>query len=80
MPENFVDFVCDGLPGPNGCRFVELEDRHGHSIGIGEWVERPDGLYALRVPIANPPYPLFCRTPAKCAGNGYCKSDPACND
>jgi hypothetical protein len=26
-----------------------------------------------------PPYP-FCRTPEKCAGQGYCKRDPACNE
>lgn len=25
------------------------------------------------------PYP-FCRTPLKCAGNGYCKAEFACND
>jgi hypothetical protein len=25
------------------------------------------------------PYP-FCRTPVKCAGNGYCKQEFACND
>lgn len=26
-----------------------------------------------------PPYPM-CRTPGICAGAGYCKRDPACND
>ena len=25
------------------------------------------------------PYP-FCRTPDKCAGAGYCRNDPACNN
>jgi hypothetical protein len=28
---------------------------------------------------ADAPYP-FCRTPAKCAGKGYCPADIACND
>ena len=79
MDGNYIDFVCDGLPGPEGPRFVELEDKHGRSIALGEWVERSDGLFALRIPIAAAPYP-FCRTPAKCAGNGYCKADPACNN
>lgn len=26
-----------------------------------------------------PPYP-FCRTPAECAGKGYCPKEFACND
>lgn len=26
-----------------------------------------------------PPYP-FCHTPDKCAGKGYCRNDPACNN
>jgi hypothetical protein len=26
-----------------------------------------------------PPYP-FCRTPKQCAGKGYCRNDPACNN
>jgi len=26
-----------------------------------------------------PPYP-FCRTPAECAGKGYCPKEIACND
>lgn len=32
-----------------------------------------------RVHELKPPYP-FCRTPDKCAGQGYCKRDPACDD
>lgn len=79
MEGNYIDFVCDGLPGPDGPRFVELEDKSGRSIALGEWVSRSDGLFALRVPIANAPYP-FCRSPARCAGKGYCPNDPACNN
>ncbi len=26
-----------------------------------------------------PPYP-FCYTPDKCAGKGYCRNDPSCNN
>ena len=42
-------FVCDGPPGPEAGRFVEVEDAIGHSIRKGEWVKRPDGYWALRV-------------------------------
>jgi len=48
----FVDIVFDGPPGPEGPRFVEVEDHHGQSISFGEWVERPDGYWALRIPVA----------------------------
>ena len=30
--------------------FVELEDDQGRSIDLGEWVERDDGAWALRLP------------------------------
>lgn len=33
-----------------GPRLVEIEDGTGHSIAIGEWIERGDGLWALRIP------------------------------
>lgn len=44
-----IDIVFDGPPGPQGGRFVEVE-RDGRSIRIGEWVEREDGYWALRIP------------------------------
>jgi len=30
--------------------FVEVEDDRGRSIRLGDWVERDDGLWALRIP------------------------------
>lgn len=48
LPSIYVVF--DGPPGPEGPRFVEVEDSGGRSISIGEWVTRPDGLWALRIP------------------------------
>lgn len=49
-----VDFVCEKSPGPsNECVFVELEDETGRSIKLGEWVKRPDGFHALRIPRAS---------------------------
>jgi hypothetical protein len=40
-----VDIVFDGPPGPDGPRFVEVENAMGQSIKFGEWV---DGFTVLR--------------------------------
>jgi hypothetical protein len=45
----FVDIVFDGPPGPESGRFVEVENEHGRSIDLGDWVHRPDGFWALRI-------------------------------
>ena len=45
-----VDIVFDGPPGPVAGRFVEVEDESGASIKVGEWVERDDGYWVLRIP------------------------------
>lgn len=46
---NHIDIVFDGPPGPVGGKFVEVEDHAGKSISLGDWVERPDGYWALRI-------------------------------
>lgn len=46
-----IDIVFDGPPGPVCGRFVEVENAEGKSISFGEWVERPDGYWALRLTI-----------------------------
>lgn len=33
----------DGPPGPEGPRFIEVEDMSGTSFRLGEWVEAEDG-------------------------------------
>lgn len=43
-----IDIVFDGPPGPESGRFVEVEDAHGFSRSLGEWVQRDDGYWALR--------------------------------
>jgi hypothetical protein len=48
MPE-FIDVVFDGPPGHEPGRFVEVEDPNGASIGVGEWIDRGDGYWALRI-------------------------------
>lgn len=51
-----VHFVCDRLPDQDGCRFIELENPQGESLGdeSGKWEIRPDGLAQLVVEIASP--------------------------
>ncbi len=48
-PADYIDIVFDDGPGPVAGRFVEVEDSSGKSISVGEWVERPDGFWALRI-------------------------------
>ena len=54
-----IDIVFDGPPGPTAGRFVEVEDDTGKSISFGEWVERPDGYWALRLKKSAPPIMIF---------------------
>jgi len=44
-----IDVVFDGPPGPQSGRFVEVEDMNGASVSVGEWIERADGCWALRI-------------------------------
>jgi hypothetical protein len=48
-----VDIVFDGPPGPEGNRFIEVEDASGRSIAFGEWIERKDGRWVLRITAAD---------------------------
>ncbi len=47
----FIQIVFDGPPGHESGRFVEVENPARESIGIGQWVERDDGLWALELPL-----------------------------
>ena len=48
MPEP-INIIFDGPPGHDAGRFVEVETDDGKSINAGEWIERPDGCWALRI-------------------------------
>ena len=54
-----IDIVFDGPPGPNTgehhCNFVECETLDGRSVRVGEWIDRGNGLWALRIPLADTP-------------------------
>lgn len=44
-----IDIVFDGPPGHESGRFVEVEDASGRSINAGEWLQRKDGYWVLRL-------------------------------
>ena len=51
----FIDIVVQGAPGapePESGKFIEVENLEGRSIRIGEWIDRGDGYFALRIPVA----------------------------
>lgn len=47
---SYIDIVFDGPPSHESGRFVEVENASGASIKFGDWVHRPDGYWALRIP------------------------------
>ena len=55
MPLHAINVVFDGPPGPDGPRFVEVETDDGHGLGVGNWIERDDGLWSLRIEPPNEP-------------------------
>lgn len=50
-PPREYRIVFDGPPGPEGGRFVEVEDDEGRSIDSGDWRQRTDGLWELVIAI-----------------------------
>jgi hypothetical protein len=53
MTKPYIDIVFDGPPSHESGRFVEVEDAEGKSISVGEWIDRGNGLWALRLPFDN---------------------------
>lgn len=47
---DYIDIVFDGPPSHESGRFVEVENAAGASINVGEWLQRPDGYWVLRIP------------------------------
>jgi hypothetical protein len=47
---DYIDVLFDGPPSHESGRFVEVEDAERRSVNVGEWIERGDGLWALRLP------------------------------
>jgi hypothetical protein len=46
---DYIDVVFDGPPSHESGRFVECEDPDGKSVNAGEWIDRGNGLWALRI-------------------------------
>lgn len=44
-----VNIVFDGPPGPEAGRFVEVETDDGKGVDVGQWIDRGDGTWALRI-------------------------------
>ena len=44
-----IDVLFDAPPGPESGRFIEVENEHRRSIRAGEWIDRGDGTWALRI-------------------------------
>ena len=44
-----INIIFDGPPNHTPGRFVEVELDNGQSIRIGEWIERDDNLWSLRI-------------------------------
>lgn len=47
---DYIAVVFDGPPSHESGRFVECETPDGRSINVGEWVQRDDWLWELRIP------------------------------
>lgn len=49
MNQNRVDIVFSLPPDHRSPRFIEVEDVQGRSVRLGNWVNRGDGTWALRI-------------------------------
>jgi hypothetical protein len=50
MEKQPLNIIFTGPPGPgNDCVFVEVETDDGRSVKAGEWSQRQDGHWALRL-------------------------------
>lgn len=44
-----VNIIFDGPPSHESGRFIEVETDNRTGINLGEWIERDDGLWSLRI-------------------------------
>ena len=44
-----INIIFDGPPSHEAGRFVEVETDDGKSINAGEWIEKENGLWTLRI-------------------------------
>jgi len=53
-----INIIFDGPPRPESGRFVEVETDEGKGLNVGEWIDKGDGLWALRIAPDLPPFHL----------------------
>lgn len=44
-----INIIFDGSPSHESGRFVEVETDDGKSINAGEWIDKGDGYWVLRI-------------------------------
>lgn len=66
-----IDVVFDGPPGPVSGRFIEVENMQGAGVKVGEWIERENGTWALRLVVVDPCSPETLDQAAKAAEEAY---------
>jgi len=44
-----INIIFDGPPADQSGRFVEVENDEGQGIRVGEWIDKKDGYWALRI-------------------------------
>jgi len=44
-----INIIFDGPPSHESGCFIEVETDDGKGINVGEWIEREDGLWSLRI-------------------------------
>lgn len=49
MTTQAINVIFDGPPSAESGRFIEVELDDGSSINAGEWIQRTNGLWALRI-------------------------------
>lgn len=57
-----IDIVFDGPPSHQSGRFVEVEDASGRSIKVGEWIDRGNGYWVLRIRREDLPEPAMAKS------------------
>ncbi|TCM51396.1 hypothetical protein [Kribbella sp. VKM Ac-2568] len=62
-PVQAINIVFDGPPAHDGGRFVEVETDDGRSMRIGQWLERADGRWVLRIENVQIPSPDVINRP-----------------
>lgn len=75
-----VDVVFDGPPAAVPGRFIEVENQSGASVKVGEWIDRGDGKWGLRIEVVDKTddLPRYRAALEALAAEGPCSPGPGC--